>query len=667
MTTETLPRGNRGPKNGQPQRNYTPRFERNDERPVERSTERRYGRASGRSTGRDYERRPEREYERKPTREFKPIVNGFTPFGLPQFLQEGLQYMSFEEPTDVQAQAIPVLMAGKDLIVQSQTGSGKTAAFAIPTLARLQRLSRELQALVIVPTRELALQVTSVFKSLAGPAVRITTIYGGAGMEGQVRGLRTGGYQVVVGTPGRLRDHLRRGTLQLNNLKMLVLDEADEMLDQGFAQDVEAIIEASGSSATRQTALFSATLPDWVMDTATKHLHPDYTQIRLDVNPESRPEIAHEVYDMTTADKTFALNHLLDTYKEYPMLVFVRTKFGVKKLETKLQDEGYSAAGLQGNLSQRAREQVMSAFRSGKIRILIATNVGARGIDVKGISHVINFDLPESTELFTHRIGRTGRNGASGTAITFLTRDDRDKWREIERKLADEGVEVKRAHWDGPKAEPGSAPAFVQPLPRTFGGGKPRRFDRQDSDNSFRARKPRSESFDFSGDYSEERPSRRFERDSFEERPNRNFEEREPRQQFARGGFDDRRPSRKFDDRQPSQKFGGESFEERQPSRKFDRDGFEERQPSRKFDRDGFSERPSRKFDDRPSFATSSYDEGKPSRKFDDKPSSRKSLKSGPESREQSQKVERGGRPDFDFQKPRRKRRAEGNNRNERW
>lgn len=409
----------------------------------------------------------------------KEIINsnaGFADFGLPPFLREGLKRMGFEQPTDIQAQAIPALMNGQDLMAQSQTGSGKTAAFALPLLARVQRGSRELQALIMVPTRELALQVTQVFKDLAGPSVRITPIYGGAGMEGQVRGLRTGGYQVVVGTPGRLRDHLNRGTLRLDRVRMIVLDEADEMLDRGFAPDVEAIVQAAPPAAQRQTALFSATLPEWVTETASKHLRPSYASIALTPDASSRAEIAHEVYDMNTADKTFALRHLLDTYDKQPILVFVRTKFGVKKLSDKLQEDGYSAAGLQGNLSQRAREEVMSAFRNGRVRVMVATNVGARGLDVSGISHVINFDLPESTELFTHRIGRTGRNGASGTAITFLTGEDRGRWRDIERSLTQEGIEIKRQHWDGPKAAPGAAPAFIQPLPRGFGGGGGGRF-----------------------------------------------------------------------------------------------------------------------------------------------------------------------------------------------
>jgi len=390
----------------------------------------------------------------------------FAQFGLPPFLHEGLARLGFERPTKIQAQSLPVLLAGKDLVAQSVTGSGKTAAFAIPMLARVQRKSKAIQGLVIVPTRELAVQVTQVFKNLGGSAIRTTTIYGGVGMQGQIRGLTQGGYQIVVGTPGRLRDHLNRGTLQLDRVRMLVLDEADEMLDRGFTQDIEAIIQAASPSEYRQTALFSATLPDWVLQTAKKHLRSDYTSILLEHSPESRPDIEHVVYDMRVADKTYALAHLLDTHNTDSILVFARTKHGVDRLTTHLQTAGYSAAGLQGNLSQNARESVMAAFRQKQVRVMVATNVGARGLDVKGISHVINFDLPESPELFTHRVGRTGRNGESGTAITFLTSEDRAKWREIEYAMQKAGTPLKRTPWDGPKAVPGAVSAVARPVGR---------------------------------------------------------------------------------------------------------------------------------------------------------------------------------------------------------
>lgn len=401
----------------------------------------------------------------------------FAAYKFPPFLQEGLRRLKFERPTSIQAQSIPVLMAGNDLVAQSQTGSGKTAAFALPLLARVQRQSSDLQALIMVPTRELALQVTQVFKTLAGPQVRVTPIYGGAGMEGQIRGLTRGGYQIVIGTPGRLRDHLGRGTLKLNKLRMLVLDEADEMLDRGFAQDVEAIIASAPPVGQRQTALFSATLPEWVAQTAAKHLRPDHGSVKLETNGDNHPDIEHLVYNMSVADKAVALRHLLDSFDSQSILVFARTKHGVKKLAAKLEAEGYSAAGLQGNLSQNAREEVMKAFRSNRVRILVATNVGARGLDVSGISHVINYDLPESAELFTHRVGRTGRNGASGTAITFLTGEDRIKWREIERAMSERGIEIARQPWTGPRATAETAfierPTRPETVRRTFEEPRP--------------------------------------------------------------------------------------------------------------------------------------------------------------------------------------------------
>lgn len=395
-------------------------------------------------------------------------VATFAQFNLPPFLNEGLRRIGFVHPTEIQSQAIPSLLAGNDLLAQSQTGSGKTAAFTIPVLAKVNPKSRDLQALIMTPTRELALQVTQVMKDLAGATVRVLPVYGGTGMDAQIRGLQRGGFQVVVGTPGRLRDHLNRGTLLLHKLRMLVLDEADEMLDKGFARDVEALIQAIPASAKHQTALFSATLPDWVEQTAKKQLNPQHDAIKQDVAEAKRPDIEHVVYDMTSADKPLALRHLLNTEVDQSVLVFARTKFGVQRLTERLQDEGYTAAGLQGNLSQREREKVVSAFRTNKVSILVATNVGARGLDVKDVGYVINYDLPESTELFTHRVGRTGRNGASGTAITFLTGEDKFKWREIERALVQEGIEVARKRWAGPRANAGVKPPTAQPYHKTY-------------------------------------------------------------------------------------------------------------------------------------------------------------------------------------------------------
>ena len=530
----------------------------------------------------------------------------FNDFNLPSFLREGLKRLGFTSPTGIQSEAIPVLMTGQDLIAQSQTGSGKTGAFAIPMLARITRNSRDLQALVMVPTRAPCLQVPDVVQPLAGPAVRVTPIYGGASMGGQIRGLSQGGYQVVIGTPGRLRDHLNRGTLRLDKLRMVVLDEADEMLDRGFVQDIEAILEAAPPSAQRQTALFSATLPEWVMETAVKQLKPGHASIT--VSPEGQgPDIEHRIYDMKLPDKTVALRHLLDTNSDESILVFARTKHGVKKLAARLQEEGYSADGLQGNLSQRAREDVMAAFRHRRIRVLVATNVGARGLDVSGISHVINFDLPESPELFTHRVGRTGRNGASGIAITFLTGEDRLKWREIERSMKEAGIDYNRMPWDGPRATPGATDTvIIQPRPgefrrslgapgRKFDGGReygsdfgaPRRFEGERDRNS-----------DFGA-------PRRFEGDR--ERGNnfgapRRFEgDRERRQERDFGA------PRRFEKRDTSRDFAAPRFEgeaepgnENFPARRYDRAS--ERKgnfgPGKRFDRPANSNsRQDREFD----------------------------------------------------------------------
>jgi ATP-dependent RNA helicase DeaD len=291
----------------------------------------------------------------------------------------------------------------------------------------------------------------------------------------------------------------------------LVLDEADEMLDRGFGPDVEAIMQATPPSSERQTALFSATLPEWVQQTARKHLKPDHRSIKLSSGETTRPDIEHLIYDMAPIDKIPALRHLLNTNNDQSILVFARTKHGVKKLATKLEEEGFSAAGLQGNLSQKAREDVMHAFRHGRVRILVATNVGARGIDVSGISHVINFDLPENAELFTHRVGRTARNGASGTAITFLTGEDRPKWQEIERVLAKDKVPMVRKHWDGPRAG-ANEQLFTQPQQRGM-GQPPRRqehrsFESQPARPAAQRQQRERRSFEGGGGPNSGRPNR---------------------------------------------------------------------------------------------------------------------------------------------------------------
>ena len=341
-----------------------------------------------------------------------------------------LSRMNISDPTPIQEKSIPLLLAGRDVIGQARTGSGKTLAFAVPLAERCDPSIRRVQALVLVPTRELAIQVAGVMKAMASPQrLRCTLLYGGRSLQPEYTALKTG-CQIIIGTPGRTLDHIRQGTLDLRSVHFLVLDEADEMLDRGFAQDVEAILSRTPSS--RQTVLLSATIPDWVAKTASKHLRNPVT-VEVDADLQTLPTVKHLVYTIQKEDKIGALRTLLDQRDGEAVIVFGKTKHGVKKLAAQLIDMGYPAGALQGNLSQNARERVMVDFRSGAAPILVATNVAARGLDIAGIGQVINYDLPDSELLFTHRVGRTGRMGRSGKAVTFITPDEEPKWREINR------------------------------------------------------------------------------------------------------------------------------------------------------------------------------------------------------------------------------------------
>ena len=355
-------------------------------------------------------------------------------------MRAAIAAMGFTVPTPIQEATIPALQAGRDVIGQARTGSGKTLAFTVPMIERCEPSSRAVQAVVLVPTRELAIQVAGIAQVLAKRRpLTVTLLYGGRSMGPEIKALQAGA-QIVIGTPGRTLDHIRRGSLLLKELRVFVLDEADEMLDSGFTHDVEAILAATPRE--RQTALFSATMPDWVAKTAHRHLRDPQT-VAVDADVQAPPEIEHIAYDIDKAQKLNALRTILDS-NGGPILVFGRTKHGVKKLANKLADLGYPVDALQGNLSQNARERVMERFRSGKIPILVATNVAARGLDIQGINQVINYDLPDSELLFTHRTGRTGRMGRHGEAITFITAEDSRKWREIERAL---GRRIPRQAW----------------------------------------------------------------------------------------------------------------------------------------------------------------------------------------------------------------------------
>ena len=357
--------------------------------------------------------------------------------------RRALSLMDISEPTPIQTESIPPLLDGRDLIGQARTGSGKTLAFAVPLTEQCDPSIRRVQALVLVPTRELAIQVADVTKALcASQRLRVTLLYGGRSANPEYAELRSGA-QIIIGTPGRTLDHLRQGTLDLRSVRFLVLDEADEMLDRGFAKDVEAILSETPSE--RQTALLSATVPEWVATTAKKHLR-NPVNVEIDTDMRALPTVEHTVYTIHPGEKIRALQTLLDEHDGSPVIVFGRTKHGVKKLARQLDSRGYPVGALQGNLSQNARERVMKEFRSGATPILVATNVAARGLDIDGVAQVINFDLPDTDLLFTHRVGRTGRMGRSGEAVTFVTPDEERKWREIERGL---GRRFSVRRWNG--------------------------------------------------------------------------------------------------------------------------------------------------------------------------------------------------------------------------
>ena len=364
-------------------------------------------------------------------------MSSFNDFPLQQTTHTVLANMHITEPTPIQAEAIPALLAGSDMVGQAPTGSGKTLAYGIPLVERLSK-ERVPQALILVPTRELAVQVNEVISKFA-MSRRLTTalLVGGRAYAPQLSALRYGS-QIIIGTPGRVKDHLDKGSLVLSKIRMCILDEADQMLDSGFAPAIEEILETT-SAETRQMALFSATMPEWVEKLKKKFLkNPVNITIAQATGAEST--IEQIAYQVPQAQKIAALCTLLNDSKGESSLVFGRTKYGVEKLGKQLDALGFTVGTLHGNKSQSAREAVLTAFRQGRIHTLLATNVAARGLDIKGIYQVINYELPESSELFTHRIGRTGRMGQTGKAITLLAPAEVAKWRRMARTLGQDVV-----------------------------------------------------------------------------------------------------------------------------------------------------------------------------------------------------------------------------------
>jgi ATP-dependent RNA helicase DeaD len=349
---------------------------------------------------------------------------GFPELGLSDELLASLTTLGYEEPTPIQREAIPLLLAGRDVLGQAATGTGKTAAFALPMLQMLGAATdagrKHTCGLVLVPTRELAMQVAeAIHKYARGSKLTVLPLYGGAPMHQQVRTLERGA-SVVVATPGRALDHIRRGTLALGKLRLLVLDEADEMLDMGFAEDLDAILEATPKE--RQTALFSATMPPRILSIANRHLKdPARIAIAHEKTAAGKmPRVRQVAYIVARPHKAAALERVLETENAASALVFCRTRLEVDTLVETLNAHGHSAEALHGGMEQRQRDRVMSRFRDGSADLLVATDVAARGLDIERLSHVINYDVPNSSETYLHRIGRTGRAGREGTAITLV-------------------------------------------------------------------------------------------------------------------------------------------------------------------------------------------------------------------------------------------------------
>ena len=349
----------------------------------------------------------------------------FLALGLDETLVQAVVALGYEEPTPIQRQAIPVLLTGRDVLGQAATGTGKTAAFALPLLARLGRKTGEPgaspRALVLVPTRELAMQVAeAIHRYGRGMEIREIPIYGGQPMERQLRALRRG-VDVVIATPGRALDHLRRGTLRLDAIEMVVLDEADEMLDMGFAEDLEALLQATPPE--RQTALFSATMPGRITAIARRHQRePARIQIAERPARDDLPLVRQDAYIVARAQKLPALTRILDVEDASGALIFGRTRLEVDELAQTLIARGHLADALHGGLSQEQRDRVMRRFRDGATDVLVATDVAARGLDVEQLSHVVNYDVPSAPEDYVHRIGRTGRAGREASRSPWSSR-----------------------------------------------------------------------------------------------------------------------------------------------------------------------------------------------------------------------------------------------------
>jgi len=366
---------------------------------------------------------------------------------VPATIARAIESMGFVTPTEVQARSIPPLRRGEDLIGQAQTGTGKTAAFGIPIVEKIEPSSSHVQALILTPTRELCVQVEDEIARIGRfRGVRTVAIYGGSSMDRQVEALKRGA-QVVVGTPGRVLDLIRRRELALDRVHTVILDEADRMLDMGFIVDVETIL--SRSPRSRQTALFSATMPFAILRICDRFMKPNPAHVTVRPDLRTVETVRQLVYFVAEQDKVAALIELNEHYGFDRLLTFRHTQIGVDRLAATLKRRGKNVAALHGGLSQRERDRTLAAFRAGKIQFLIATNVASRGLDITDLPYVLSFDIPEDADTYVHRIGRTGRAGREGTAITFVGEWDLDAWEAIRAEVG-ANVEVGELELYGP-------------------------------------------------------------------------------------------------------------------------------------------------------------------------------------------------------------------------
>jgi len=387
------------------------------------------------------------------------MTMNFHDLGLSAPIQQALDELGFQDPTPIQEQAIPELLGGQDVIGQAQTGTGKTAAFGLPLLQYLDPDNEEVQAIVLTPTRELCIQVTQALRSYAEHLdIEIVAVFGGAPIRSQQSQLRSGAH-VVVATVGRMKDLMARRSLVLTAARFVVLDEADEMLDLGFIEDVERILRMCPSG--RQTALFSATMPPPIQKLAESYMYEPST---ISITPkELTVDAIQQAYiEVPAKDKAARLVELLKTEEPEQAIIFTRTKIGASKLEKTLKDKGLDVKALHGDLSQGVRDGVMIAFKDHRVRLLVATDIAARGLDIEHVTHVINYDVPNSSEVYVHRIGRTGRVGRTGRAITFVTPAQREEIERIERD-----VKTTIGEWETPEERLEHAP-------------RPRRRERQE-------------------------------------------------------------------------------------------------------------------------------------------------------------------------------------------